>query len=145
MSDLEDIEKAYPESTALTGLAVSVWNGNTQPAKVDITVTDRLKAEFQKLLGKEIQSVFITDSDVRHIKKRHGQNEALRGQADITPSDFALIPLVMNEFDTAEHTETDKLGNKKILFAKKLNGTVYLATVERGPTKRPPPKGGGFF
>jgi hypothetical protein len=50
MSDLEDIEKAYPESTALTGLAVSVWNGNTQPAKVDITVTDRLKAEFQKLL-----------------------------------------------------------------------------------------------
>jgi hypothetical protein len=41
----------------------------------------------------------------------------------------------MNEFDTAEHTETDKLGNKKILFAKKFRGTVYLATVERGPNK----------
>ncbi|MDR0645391.1 MAG: hypothetical protein LBG05_10910, partial [Treponema sp.] len=61
--------------------------------------------------------------------------ESLRGQEDIAPDDFAFIPLVLNEFDTAEHTGEDKLGNKKILFTKKISGTVYLATIERGPSK----------
>jgi hypothetical protein len=42
---------------------------------------------------------------------------------------------MLNEFDQAEHTETDKKGNKKVLFSKKINGTVYLATIERGPYK----------
>ena len=38
-----------------------------------------------------------------------------RGQQSIVPSDFALIPKVLNEFDACEHTGTDKLGNKKSL------------------------------
>jgi hypothetical protein len=58
-----------------------------------------------------------------------------RGQVDITPSDFALIPCVMNEFDTAQHEETDRLGNRKIIFVKRTNGTVYTASVEMGNTK----------
>ena len=33
----------------------------------------------------------------------------------VHPSDFALIPKVLNEFDACEHTGTDKLGNKKSL------------------------------
>jgi hypothetical protein len=69
---------------------------------------------------------------VKHIKKKHGQREALRGQVDITPADFALIPFVMNEFDTAEHTDTDKLGNKKITFTKNTGETVFTVSVERG-------------
>lgn len=77
-------------------------------------------------------ALLITDSDVRHIKKNHGQREALRGQENITPEDFALIPVVMNEFDTARHENTDRRGNKKVLFVKKVNGTVYTASVERG-------------
>jgi hypothetical protein len=60
------------------------------------------------------------------------KGEAARGQADITPDDFALIPVVMNEFDTAIHEATDRMGNKKILFVKKVNGKVYTASVERG-------------
>jgi hypothetical protein len=84
------------------------------------------------LLGKDIETIFITDSDARHIKKKHGQGEARRGQEDITPEDFALIPLVRNEFDTATHDGTDALGNKKILFVKRVNGNVYTASVERG-------------
>jgi hypothetical protein len=56
----------------------------------------------------------------------------MRGQVDITPEDFAFIPAVMNEFDTAIHEDTDRMGNKKILFVKKVNGNVYTASIERG-------------
>ena len=83
-------------------------------------------------MGKEIHKIFITDSDARHIKKHHGQNEVRRGQVDIIPSDFALIPAVLNEFDTVEYSGKDKKGNKKLIFTKKVNGTVYSASIERG-------------
>ena len=116
----------------LVELAKNTWNGNINAVRVDFFLSDRLKAELRKLLDKDIKSIFITDSDVRHIKKNHGQGEARRGQENITPEDFALIPAVMNEFDTAKHEDTDRKGNKKILFTKRLNGTVYTASVERG-------------
>ena len=35
----------------------------------------------------------------------------------------------------AEHTGDDNRGNKTMLFTKKISGTVYLATIERGPYK----------
>ncbi|GMO61544.1 MAG: hypothetical protein Ta2A_07690 [Treponemataceae bacterium] len=126
---------AYPESDALVGMAQSVWAGSKEAARVNFALSDRLKAELKRLLDKDIGEVFITDSEVRHIKKNHGQNEAARGQADITPADFSLIPFVMNEFDTAEHTETDARGNKKILFTKNVDGMVYMASMERGAKK----------
>jgi hypothetical protein len=40
--------------------------------------------------------------------------------------------VVLNEYDTVEHTGEDKQGNKKLLFTKKIGGTVYLASIERG-------------
>lgn len=39
-------------------------------------------------------------------RRQHG------GQQSIAPSDFALIPKVLNEFDACEHANKDKLGNK---------------------------------
>jgi hypothetical protein len=126
------IIKTYPESTAIVGMAESVWSGNTQSARIDFSLSDKLKTELKGLLDKDIESIFITDSDARHIKKKHGQGEALRGQEDIKPEDFAFIPYVMNDFDTARHESTDRLGNKKILFSKKVNGNVYTVSVERG-------------
>jgi len=133
MTDKEkEIVKHYPESSLLVELAKNTWNGNINAVRVDFFLSDRLKAELRKLLDKDIKSIFITDSDVRHIKKNHGQGEARRGQENITPEDFALIPAVMNEFDTAKHEDTDRKGNKKVLFIKKVNGTVYTASVERG-------------
>ena len=133
MTDKEkEIVKHYPESSLLVELAKNTWNGNINAVRVDFFLSDRLKAELRKLLDKDIKSIFITDSDVRHIKKNHGQGEARRGQENITPEDFALIPAVMNEFDTAKHEDTDRKGNKKVLFVKKVNGTVYTASVERG-------------
>lgn len=40
--------------------------------------------------------------------KEHGQKEALQGQVNITPADFTYIPLVLNEFDTIELTNTNR-------------------------------------
>jgi len=133
MTDKEkELVKNYPESPLLVELAKTAWNGDIKAARVDFSLSDKLKTELKKLLDKEIKSIFITDSDVRHIKKNHGQGESKRGQEDITPEDFALIPAVMNEFDTVRHEDTDRRGNKKVLFVKKVNGTVFTASVERG-------------
>jgi len=133
MTDKErELSNHYPEAPLLVEMAKTAWSGNLKAARVDFSLSDKLKAELKKLLDKEIKSIFITDSDVRHIKKNHGQGEAKRGQEDITPEDFALIPAVMNEFDTIQYENTDRRGNKKALFVKKVNGTVYTASVERG-------------
>jgi len=133
--NIKDISKKYPEAAAFAGVAASVWNGSSSPAKVEMTVTGKLHVELKRLLDKDIQTVYITDSDIRHIKKKHGSNEAARGQIDIAPEDFALIPFVLNEFDSAEHDITDKKGNKKLLFQKNCGGVVYVATIERGEHK----------
>ena len=124
--------KNYPEATAIVEMARAAWNGILKASRIDFSLSEKLQNELKKLLGKKIKTIFITDSDVRHIKKNHGKEEAKRGQENITPEDFALIPVVLNEFDVAKHESTDKLGNKKILFIKKVNGTIYSASVERG-------------
>jgi len=130
-----NIAEKYPEAAAFAGVAASVWNGSNSPAKVEMAVTGKLHAELKRLLNKNIQTVFLTDSGIRHIKKKHGSNEASRGQIDIIPEDFALIPFVLNEFDKAEHDITDKKGNKKLLFQKNCGDMAYIATIERGEYK----------
>jgi hypothetical protein len=133
MTDKEkELAKHYPEALLLVELAKTTWSGDIKTVRVNFSLSDKLKTELKKLLDKEIKSIFITDSDARHIKKNHGQGESKRGQEDITPEDFALIPVIMNEFDTVQHEDTDRRGNKKVLFVKKVNGTVYTASVERG-------------
>jgi hypothetical protein len=127
-----ELVKQYPEARLLVAMAENTWAGSRIAAKIEFSLSDNLKKKLKELLGKEIQKIFITDSDVRHIKKHHGQNEDKRGQIDITPHDFALIPVVLNEYDTAEATGEDKIGNKKLLFTKKIEGTIYLASIERG-------------
>jgi hypothetical protein len=133
MTDKEQqLAEKYPEASLIVEMARAAWSGNLKAARIDFLLSDRLKTELKALLGKDIKSIFITDSDARHIKKNHGQGEAARGQVDITPEDFALIPVVMNEFDIATHEDTDRMGNKKVLFVKSVNGNVYTASVERG-------------
>jgi hypothetical protein len=133
MTDSEaDLVKKYPEASLIVAMAESAWAGVRKTAKIEFSLSENLKTKLYELLGKEINKIFITDSDARHIKKHHGQNESRRGQIDITPSDFAFIPVVLNEYDSAEHTGQDKVGNKKLFFSKKVNGTVYTASIERG-------------
>jgi hypothetical protein len=133
MTDKEsEIIKEYPEAPLIVAMAESTWAGSRISAKVEFFISDGLRAKLKELLGKEIQKIFITDSDVRHIKNHHGQHEERRGQIDITPADLALIPVVMNEYDTIEDMGEDKIGNKKLLFTKKIEGMVYIASIERG-------------
>jgi len=62
----------------------------------------------------------------------HGKNEELRGQEDINPVDFAFIPVILNEYDTVKQIGENKIGNKKLEFTKKIEGTFYLVSIEKG-------------
>jgi hypothetical protein len=127
-----EFAKNYPEASLLVTMAENTWAGSLKPEKIEFSLSDRLKIKLTELLGKEIHKICITDSDARHIKKHHGQNEDKRGQVDITPADFALIPVILNEYDTAKQIGEDKVGNKKLEFTKKIEGTFYLVSIERG-------------
>ena len=127
-----ELAKQYPEVPVIVAMAESAWAGSRIATKIEFSLSDNLKVRLKELLGKDIHKLFITDSDVRHIKNHHGQNENRRGQIDIIPADLALIPVVLNEYDTIELMGEDKLGNKKMLFTKKIEGTVYVASIERG-------------
>jgi hypothetical protein len=128
----KELVKQYPEAPLIVAMAESTWAGSHIAAKIDFSLSDNLKTKLKELLGKEIHKIFITDSDVRHIKNHHGQNEDRRGQIDIIPEDLALIPVVLNEYDTIEHMGEDRLGNRKFLFSKRIEGTVYIASIEKG-------------
>ena len=125
----------YPEEQLLVGAARSVWSGSDARIKIGIDVGRKLALEMEPFFSEGLELVFITDSDIRHIKRSHGDLEKQRGQLDITPDDFALIPKVLNEFDGCEHTDTDKLGNRKFLIRKNVGNQVYLVTIQRGKKK----------
>ncbi|HJJ00283.1 MAG TPA: hypothetical protein OIM11_03945 [Coriobacteriaceae bacterium] len=126
---------SYPEESILVGAAESIWEGSDARVNIGIDVGDKLLEAMRPFLDDELELVFITDSDIRHIKRKHGAAEEERGQKSITPEDFACIPKVLNEFDTCEHTDTDKLGSKKFLLQKDINGIVYIVTIQRGKRK----------
>jgi len=127
-----EFRKKYPEVTLIVAMAENTWAGIIKTTKIEFSLSDNLKIKLRELLGKEVYKIFITDSDARHIRKHHGQNEGKRGQIDITPADFALIPVVLNEYDSVEHTGEDKKGNKKLMFTKRIKGQIYVASIERG-------------
>ncbi len=130
-----DMVERYPESDVLVGAAESVWNGSDARINISIDVSSKLVNHMSDYLPEALLFVFITDSDIRHIKRKHGSDEERRGQITIVPDDFSYIPQVLNEFDSCEHTDTDKLGNKKFLLKKDIGGTVHLVTVQRGKRK----------
>lgn len=130
-----DMAERYPESDVLVGAAESVWNGSDARINISIDISSKLVNHMSDYLPEALLSVFITDSDIRHIKRKHGSDEERRGQITIVPDDFSCIPQILNEFDSCEHTDTDKLGNKKFLLKKNIGGTVYLVTVQRGKRK----------
>lgn len=125
----------YPEESLLVGAAESIWDGSEVRVNIGIDVSAKLVEWMRAYLPEGLTLVFITDSDIRHIKKKHGQSEELRGQVTIMPEDFARIPIVLNEFDTCEFVDTDKLGNKKFLLSKDIDGNIYLVTIQRGKRK----------
>lgn len=127
--------RSYPESSLLVGAAASVWEGSTSSFTIAIGVSSKLASRMLGESEEPLSEVFITDSDVRHIKRKHSQDESLRGQERVTPEDFGLLPAVLNDFDEFDHTDTDKLGNKKYLVAKQFDSRYYVAVIQRGKKK----------
>ena len=60
--------------------------------------------------------ILITNDAIRHIKKKHGENENLRGQINLSPEDIALLPYIINNYDSIDRTpkQDDSNGNKSI-------------------------------
>lgn len=52
----------------------------------------------------------------------------------MTPEDIALLPYLINNFDTMELAPkyNDKMGNRAIEVRKRINGTTVIATIEKG-------------
>lgn len=128
-------ENLYPESSALVNAAENIWEGSESRVTISMTVSEKLRAKMEDEFEMALESVFITDSDIRHIKKKHGSSEGSRGQRNIGPEDFACLPSIVNDFDKVSHTNTDKLGNMKFLFSKEIGCIAYVATVQRGKRK----------
>lgn len=127
--------KSYPEESVLVNAAESVWSGTGSQINIQIEVSEKLISRMREYLPGTLSLAFITDSDIRHIKKKHGQLEESRGQVTITPKDFACIPAVLNEYDSCECVGTDKLGNKKFVIRKDIEGCIYLVTAQKGKRK----------
>lgn len=128
-------ETNCPDIPLLVGAAESVWSGSDAKINISIDVSEKLISAMKSYLPEQLESVFITDSDIRHIKRKHGTNEEQRGQLTIEPADFAIIPKVINDFDTCEHVDTDKLNNKKFILTKDMGDLVYIVTIQRGKRK----------
>ena len=68
MADTEkDIAKHYPEAPLIVAMAESAWSGNRKTAKIEFSLSNSLKIKLKELLGKEINKIFITDSDVMNM------------------------------------------------------------------------------
>ena len=124
----------YPEESLLVGTAESVWKGSDARVNISIDVGQRLADTIGEEIEGQLECVFITDSDIRHIRRKHGANEERRGQQSIVPNDFALIPKVLNESDACDHADGQG-GQQEVPREKGDLGTAYLVTAQRGKGK----------
>ena len=68
MKDKEkELIKQYPEVPLIVAMAESTWAWSRIAAKIEFSLLDNLRAKLKELLGKEVDKIFITDSDVRHF------------------------------------------------------------------------------
>lgn len=124
----------YPEESLLVGTAESVWKGSDARVNISIDAGQRLADTIGEEIEGQLECVFITDSDIRHIRRKHGANEERRGQQSIVPNDFALIPKVLNESDACDHADGQG-GQQEVPREKGDRGTAYLVTAQRGKGK----------
>lgn len=110
--------RQQPASAALVEAAQKVWDGGDVHATIQIEASEKLRAFMAGHGVVSLETTFITDSDMRHIRRRHANNERERGQLEIGPLDFGLLPEILNDFDSCQYSCTDNLGNKKFLITK---------------------------
>jgi hypothetical protein len=116
---------------------LTAWNDKNSKGKVVMGLSERAKNRFGELLGTNVKQLVITDDAIRHIKKKHGEREELRGQKNMTPEDVVVIPYLINNFDSMELDPQfdDNKGNRAVTIRKRINGVSVIATIERGENK----------
>ena len=95
----------------------------------------KLKDKVKELFGHDIDTVFITADDIRHIKSGHSEHEEKRGQINLSEQDIPDIYDVVNDFDDATKLQSDAKGNQKIMLVKDVNGKMISLLIERGTHK----------
>ncbi|MDR0596541.1 MAG: hypothetical protein LBG50_03270 [Clostridiales Family XIII bacterium] len=125
----------FPEIDVLVGAAESIWADESIKITITMKAPTRIAEEIEKISNKSFETIMITDSDIRHIKKGHGRGESDRGQSDIMPEDFRVLPTLLSDFDDIEEGVPDKLGNSRYMLRKQIGDMHYLALVQRGKRK----------
>ena len=121
--------------TALVNLARAAWSDKKAQGKVSFKPSQKLRDKVRELFRHDIDEVFITADDMRHMKNAHSDGEEKRGQVNLTPEDFAEVYHVVNEFDSATKERDDRRGNQNILVVKNADGRMFALLVERGKNK----------
>ena len=120
---------------SLVNLARAAWNDKTVQGKVSFKPSQKLRDKVQELFGHDIDEVFITADDMRHIKNDHSEHEEKRGQVNVTPENLSDVYDVVNSFDEAEVQKADSNGNQKMLAVRNKDGKKFALLIERGKRK----------
>ena len=120
---------------SLVNLARAAWNDKTVQGKVSFKPSQKLRDKVQELFGHDIDEVFITADDMRHIKNEHSEHEEKRGQVNVTPENLSDVYDVVNSFDEAELQKADSSGNQKMLAVRNKDGKKFALLIERGKRK----------
>ena len=121
------------ELAALLENVRKTWNDDKHQFTFRFSPSEKLREALSSILGHDINNVMITDSSVKHTRNHHAANEAKRGQIDIVPEDFVIIPYLLNNYDSIRHaSEYDKKGKRAIEIKKRINGVAVVTTIEEG-------------
>ena len=130
-----DVQEVAEIKKALTNLAREAWSDKKAQGKVSFKPSQKLRDKVQELFGHDIDEVFITADDMRHIKKHHSEYEEKRGQISLTPENIIDVYDVVNDFDEASLEQSDAAGNQKMMVVKDADGRMFALLVERGRSK----------
>lgn len=133
--ELKNALTTNPDSGILYSAAQRVWSGSKEIVTIELVLSKKLQKCMKKFGLKEFSGLFITNDDIRHIRSNHGIDEERRGQENIEPSDFALLPFVINDFDTCLESIPDKKGNRAFTLFKDIGSRYYVVTIQRGKKK----------
>ena len=133
--DMRQVHEVTKIKTALVNLARAAWSDKKAQGKVSFKPSQKLRDKVRELFGHDIDEVFITADDMRHIKNAHSEDEEKHGQVNLTPEDISEVYHVVNEFDSATKERDDRRGNQNILVVKDADGRMFALLVERGKNK----------
>ena len=123
------------ESASIIRQARNAWADEKSKNKYMFAPSEKLGVALKQLLGHDVKSIVITDDSIRHAKNHHSltKEEAKRGQSAMTPEDIAILPYVVNNFDSIEREpKHDKKSGRALTISKRINGLSVVATLEQG-------------